>query len=55
MADSNYDPNRLGSDTLPSANCDAPVARETAQDVKTAREAIRLHKIVNDLAEKGHK
>jgi hypothetical protein len=51
----NYNPHAQGSDTMPSSNCDAPIANDTAKAVQTAREAIRLHKIANDLAEKGHK
>ncbi len=54
MTDS-YNPHAQGSDTLPSEYCDTPIANETAKDVETAREAIRLHKIANDLAEKGRK
>jgi hypothetical protein len=54
MADNNYNPHLQGSDTLPSEYCDAPVANETAKDVQTAREAVRLHKEANALAEKGH-
>ena len=36
---------------MPSQYCDAPIAKETAKDVATAREAIRLHKEANALAE----
>jgi hypothetical protein len=54
MADNNYDPNALGSDTMPSEYCDAPVAKETAKDVAQTREAVRLHQEANALAEKGH-
>jgi len=39
---------------MPSEYCDAPVAKETAKDVGTAREAVRLNKEANALAEKGH-
>ena len=55
MSDSTDNPHLQGSDTMPSSNCDAPIAKETAKDVQTARDAVRLHKIANDLAEKGHK
>jgi len=55
MADDTYNPNNLGSDAMPSSDCDAPIANDTAKDVQTAREAIRLHKVANDLAEKGRK
>jgi len=51
----NYNPHAQGSDTMPSSDCDPAVAKDAAKDVQTAREAIRLHKIVNSLAEKGHK
>jgi hypothetical protein len=54
MAD-NYDPNKLGSDTMPSEYCDKPIADDTAKDVQQAREAVRQHKIVNDLAERGNR
>jgi hypothetical protein len=55
MADNNYNPHLQGSDTLPSSNCDASVAKETAADVAKAREAVRLHKIANSLAERGNR
>ncbi|HMK22181.1 MAG TPA: hypothetical protein VK466_07580 [Terriglobales bacterium] len=50
-----YDPNYAGSNTLPAPNCDAPVARETAQDVEQARRACRIHEAVNKLAERSEK
>ena len=49
-----YDPNAQGSDTLPASGCDAPIGKDTARDVQTAREASRLHSEANKLAEKGH-
>ena len=48
-----YNPHALGSDTMPSSDCDAPIANETAKDVQTARDAIRLHKIANELADRS--
>ena len=48
-----YDKNAQGSDTLPASGCDAPIAEDTARDVQTAREASRLHREADRLAEKG--
>jgi hypothetical protein len=53
MAD--YDPHLQGSDTLPAPGCDAPIARDTARDVETAREANRLHDEANKLADRSGK
>ena len=50
-----YNPHALGSDTMPSSDCDAPIANETAKDVQTARDAIRLHKIANELADRSER
>ncbi len=50
-----YDPTLQGSDTMPAPRCDAPVAADTARDVETAREASRLIREADKLAEKGHK
>jgi hypothetical protein len=55
MADNNYNPHLQGSDTMPSDACDAPVARETAQDVQRARTAVELHDIANKLADRSGK
>jgi hypothetical protein len=54
MSDS-YNKNLQGTDSLPTRGCDAPIAKDTARDVETAREANRLHDAANRLAEKGHK
>jgi hypothetical protein len=51
----NYNPHLQGSDTMPSSDCDAPVANETAKDVQQAREAVRMHKEANALAERGNR
>ena len=50
-----YNPHLQGSDTDAAPGCDAPMAAETQKDLDTAREAVRLHRVANDLAEKGHK
>ena len=52
---SDYDKNAQGSDTLPATGCDRPVAADTARDVETAREASRLIREADKLAEKGRK
>ena len=49
-----YDNKAQGSDTLPAPGCDAPIAKDTARVVETAREASRLHREADKLAEKGH-
>ncbi len=54
MAD-NYNPHLQGSDTMPSSSCDSPIAKETAQAVQRARDAVRQHQEVNKLAERGRK
>ena len=54
MAES-YDKNAQGSDTLPAPGCDGPIAEDTARDVKTAREANRLHDAANKLADRSRK
>ena len=55
MSDNTYNPNLQGSDSMPSDYCDKPVADDTAKDVQQARDAVRLHKIANDLAERGNR
>ena len=52
---SDYDKNAQGSDTLPASGCDAPVSKDAAKDVKTAREANRLHDAANKLADRSRK
>ncbi len=51
----NYNPHAQGSDTMPSSDCDAPIAKDTAKDVQGAREAIRLHEAANRLADRSGK
>jgi len=55
MSDNNYNPNLQGSNSMPSSDCDAPVSNDTANDVQKARDAVKLHKVVNDLAERGNR
>jgi hypothetical protein len=40
-----------GSDTDPGPGCDAPEAADTQRDLDVAREADRLMKVANDLAD----
>jgi hypothetical protein len=49
----NYKRTRQGSDHLPDRS--TPERNEAANDVERAREADRLHKAANDLAERGNR
>ena len=52
---STYNPHLQGSDTDPGPNCDASIARDTQKDLDIARASADSHRLVNEVAEKGHK